>query len=45
MGFLARTETLRVKWLSKLRDSESIEENEKILIAFRREMYEYHKLS
>jgi hypothetical protein len=45
MGFLARTEALRVKWLSKLRDSESIEENEKILIAFRREMYEYHKLS
>jgi len=45
MGFLARTEVLRVKWLSKLKDSQSIEETEKILVDFRREMYEYHKLS
>jgi hypothetical protein len=45
MGFLARTESLRVRWLSKLRDSTSIEENYLILKDFNRELYEYHRLS
>jgi hypothetical protein len=45
MGFLARTENLRVKWLDKLKSSVDILEHNKILIGFKRELYEYHLLS
>jgi hypothetical protein len=45
MGFLARTENLRVKWLDKLKSSVDIPEHNKILIGFKRELYEYHLLS
>ena len=45
MGFLARTENLRVKWLDKLKSSFDALEHNEILIGFKREAYEYHLLS
>lgn len=45
MGFLARTEMLRVKWLGKLKQSADINQHPAIIKEFQRELYEYHKLS
>ena len=45
MGYLARTEFLRIKWLSKLKQSKIIEEHELIMNEFKRELNEYHRLS
>jgi hypothetical protein len=45
MGFLARTENLRVKWLDKLKSSVDILEHTEIIVGFKRELYEYHLLS
>lgn len=45
MGYLARTEFLRVKWLSTLQQSRNIENHKIIRKEFLRELYEYHLLS
>lgn len=45
MGFLARTEHLRVKWLDTLKSSTLVDEHKEILRGFNRELYEYHLLS
>lgn len=45
MGFLARTEHLRVKWLATLKASTDVNEHKEILVGFNRELYEYHLLS
>lgn len=45
MGFLARTELLRVKWLKTLQISRNIKEHQTIRKDFTRELYEYHLLS
>lgn len=45
MGFLARTEHLRVKWLDTLKASTSIAKHKEILVGFNRELYEYHLMS
>jgi hypothetical protein len=45
MGYLARTEFLRVKWLSTLQQSRNIEDHKTIRKEFLRELYEYHFLS
>lgn len=45
MGYLARTEFIRVKWLGILQQSRDIEEHKHIRKEFLRELYEYHLLS
>jgi hypothetical protein len=45
IGYLARTEFLRVKWLSTLQQSRNIEDHKTIRKEFLRELYEYHFLS
>lgn len=45
MGFLARTEMLRIKWLGKLKHSADVDQHPGIIKEFQRELYEYHKLS
>jgi hypothetical protein len=45
MGFLARTEVLRVKWLDKLKQSNDIDQHADIIKEFKRELHEYHRLS
>lgn len=45
MGYLARTEFLRVKWLNKLQQSRNICDHNTIHTEFVRELYEYHLLS
>jgi len=45
MGYLSRTEFLRVKWLGTLQKSRSIEEHKVIRTQFLGELHEYHRLS
>jgi hypothetical protein len=45
MGYLARTEFLRVKWLDKLKRSRNTSEHRAICKEFIRELHEYHLLS
>lgn len=45
MGYLARTEFLRIKWLDKLKLSRNTSEHTTIRNEFTRELHEYHLLS
>jgi hypothetical protein len=45
MGYLSRTEFLRIKWLGKLQCSKSLEEHQQIRKEFLKELYDYHRLS
>ena len=45
MGYLARTEFLRIKWLGKLKTSRDVLEHDNFRSEFLKEMYEYHQLS
>jgi hypothetical protein len=45
MGYLARTEFLRIKWLDQLKLSRNVIEHDNIRKEFIRELHEYHLLS
>ena len=45
IGFLARTEMLRVKWLDTLKKSSDLDQHAEIIKEFQRELHEYHRLS